>query len=145
MITTVSGGYGCVMSPLIESIEWGKIKVHNHEKCFKDCILYGYTAEEWDWSIYGTNHKDGISVEEIKQFTYYVGKISSMSTRPTAFVLSSGMHMKINTNKHTLSFLKQLESEHGMKYFIGETTEAVKKYNEWRETERIVGFFHSTC
>ena len=119
-MTTTASGYASSMSPCIESVGWGKIKVEQYAPPFKDCIVYSWKAEEWDWSVYGTNHDGGIKVEEIKRF--FTGTKDA-----NAVILSSGMLMKIKTNKDTLLFLQQLAQERGIRYFIGETTEAVKK------------------
>lgn len=120
----------------IEDIEWGKIqidkRVYQH-----DVIINKGVVCQWDWSKHKTNHREGIKVEELKQFLvngkFDVDKI----------VLSRGMQTKLNIDNETYLFSR---TRNDVEFFVGDTISAHRKYNEWiKENQRVLAFFHLTC
>lgn len=121
---------------LIQDIEWGKIQINN--KIYQhDVIIDKGNVTQWDWSVFKTNHSEGIKVEEVKAFlidnVFDVNKI----------VLSRGMQTKLNINEETYLFLR-IRKE--IEFFAGDTISAYKKYNQWiEEKNNVLAFFHLTC
>jgi hypothetical protein len=68
-------------SPLIQSIEWGRIEIDGSEP-FKDAKLFPGGARAWDWSETGTRHSPGIQVADVQEL---------LDKGATIIVLSRGM------------------------------------------------------
>jgi len=120
--------------PIIESIEWGKIKVsHNgasHE--YNDCKLWSEQSKEWDWSESNTHHNPGIQIEALAAFIHDVDEV----------VLTRGMQNKLQVPQETITYVENM----GKKCHVGETMEMVDLYNRLvREGKKVGGLFHSTC
>lgn len=104
------------------------------------CAVYSLSvsgADPWDWKITDTHHKPGIQPGDVRDLISHQCEI---------IILSSGMHNML----HTSDEARQLLEENGMKlnktYFILESKEAVRRYNDFAEANKNVGaLIHSTC
>ena len=138
---TFSGAYSSVMSPKILSVNFGKIEVENHG-WFKNCIVYGSTAEEWDLSFYGSGINE-ISIAEVARFIHPDKKYTLCSfsaAEASHFVFSTGMTGEGKANIEIIKFLVRQKKE----YSFANTKAAIEIYNLWREKYKVAGFF-LTC
>jgi len=121
-----------IESPIVNSIAWGEMEVQGLGTD-KDWKLFPGGGRLWDWSETGTQHVPGIQVTDVEELIKQGAEI---------IVLSRGMHLRLQTCQETIDFLKQ----NGFKYYIEETKDAVRIYNEHaRNGEPVGGLFHSTC
>ncbi len=120
-----------VCSPRITHISWGRLEVEGKHS-FKDAKLFPGGSREWDWRETGTSHVPGIQPADVEEL---------LAHGATAVVLSKGMYERLQVCPETLQFLK----EKGIPTYTLQTEEAVRRYNELREQERVGGLFHSTC
>ncbi len=121
-------------SPRITHLSWGRIEVETGSTtvAFKDAKLFPGGAREWDWNETGTQHSPGIQPADVEEL---------LARGARVLVLSSGMHERLEVSEATL----QLLAERGLAVHVLPTEEAVRRYNEVREREKVGGLFHSTC
>lgn len=127
-----------VSSPVIKTIEWGKVIVTQDTPrgqfgaVYKDCKLYPGESHEWNWLTTGTLHDPGIQPADLEDF---IDKVEIV-------ILSKGMENKLQTKPETIELLEQKKKE----YHILETSKAVELYNKLVEEGKLVGaLIHSTC
>jgi len=119
-------------SPIIASIEWGKIEVYGLGT-FRDVKLYPDGGREWDWRETDTHHVPGIQPADVHELIEKQCKV---------IVLTRGMQLVLQTCPETLELLQNLSIE----TFVEETNAAVATYNKLAEEGKAVGgLFHSTC
>lgn len=118
-------------SPRITHLSWGRLEVESKE-FFKDAKLYPSGAREWDWRETGTDHEPGIQPADVEELLDHGAAV---------VVLSKGMYERLQVCPETLHILR----ERNIPVHVLQTEEAVRLYNELRETERVGGLFHSTC
>lgn len=118
-------------SPRIESVCWGRIEVEGHPP-FKDAKVYPGGAREWNWNETGTRHVPGTQPADIEELLEHGAE---------EIVLSQGMWKRLEVSPQTLKLLQDL----GLPVHVLPTGEAVRRYNELRETKPVGGVFHSTC
>jgi hypothetical protein len=121
-----------LQSPEITHLAWGTVEVAGQERPFKDAKLFPGGAREWDWRETGTEHVPGIQPGDVQEL---------LDHGATVVVLSRGMQWRLKVCPETLEFL----AEHGIVTHVLQTEEAVRKYNELRESQPVGGLFHSTC
>jgi len=113
----------------ISSLEWGKIVVNN--KTFKDIKIWNTTVKEWNWQETGTRHVPGIQEADFIEFIDQVDYL----------ILSEGMENQLQVSGSALDNIGPT-----VKVIVGNTKDAVNKYNEIvRKGYRVGGLFHSPC
>lgn len=117
-------------SPRVTHISWGRLEVEGRR--FKDAKLFPGGAREWDWSETGTQHSPGIQPADVEEL---------LERGATVVVLSRGIQERLRVCPETLQLLRDRK----VAAHVLQTEEAVRRYNELRESERVAGLFHSTC
>jgi hypothetical protein len=117
-------------SPRVTDLAWGRLKVDG--STFKDAKLFPGGARAWDWNETGTNHEPGIQPADVEEL---------LERGATTVVLSKGFHERLGVTPETLRMLE----ERGVAAHVRQTEEAIRLYNELRETEKVGALIHSTC
>ena len=120
------------ISPRVTHLSWGRLEVEGEDCLFKDAKLFPGGAREWDWNETGTNHEPGIQPADVEEL---------LERGATAVVLSKGFQERLRVAPETL----QLLEESGIPAHVRQTEEAMRLYNELRETESVGALIHSTC
>ncbi len=120
-----------IMSPRISRSSWGRLEVDG-EQVFKDAKLFPGGAREWDWGETGTAHVPGIQPADVEELLEHGASV---------VVLSKGNLERLRVCPETLKLLK----DKGIATHVLQTEQAIQRYNELRESERVGGLFHSTC
>lgn len=118
-------------SPRITHLSWGHIEIDGTQT-FKDVKLFPGGARAWDWRETGTQHAPGIQPADVEELLQHGAAV---------VVLSQGMLERLQVQQATLELL----DNQNIRTRVLPTGEAVKVYNELRETEPVGGLFHSTC
>jgi hypothetical protein len=121
---------GKVDSPRVTDLAWGRLEVDG--STFKDAKLFPGGARAWDWNETGTNHEPGIQQADVEEL---------LERGATTVVLSKGFHERLGVTPETLRMLE----EKGVAAHVRQTEEAIRLYNELRETEKVGALIHSTC
>ena len=121
---------GKVDSPRVTDLAWGRLEVGG--STFKDAKLFPGGARAWDWNETGTNHEPGIQPADVEKL---------LERGATTVVLSKGFHERLGVTPDTLRMLE----ERGVAAHVRQTEEAIRLYNELRETEKVGALIHSTC
>ena len=121
---------GKVDSPRVTDLAWGRLEVEG--STFKDAKLFPGGARAWDWNETGTNHEPGIQPADVEEL---------LERGATTVVLSKGFHERLGVTSETLRMLE----ERGVAAHVRQTEEAIRLYNELRETEKVGALIHSTC
>lgn len=119
-------------SPRVTHLSWGRLEVEGVDGPFKDAKLFPGGARKWDWRETGTNHEPGIQPADVEEL---------LEHGATAVVLSKGFNERLRVTQATLRMLE----ERDVSAHVRETGEAIRLYNELRETERVGALIHSTC
>ena len=119
-------------SPLITSLEWGRVEVEGGLGPFKDVKLYPGGAREWDWRETGTRHLPGIQPADVEEL---------LERGVSAVVLSRGMWKRLGVSPATLQVLEA----RGIRVEALQTKRAVERYNELAGKESVGALIHSTC
>jgi hypothetical protein len=120
-----------IRSPRIRSLEWGRLEVEGLGT-LKDAKLYPGGGRRWDWAETGTSHDPGIQPEDVQEL---------LDHGATVVVLSNGMLERLRVRPETTRLLEKS----GVTAHVLPTPDAVRLYNELRETASVGGLFHSTC
>jgi hypothetical protein len=123
---------GPPLSPRITHLAWGRLVVEGRERPYKDAKLFPGGSREWDWTETGTHHVPGIQPADVEEL---------LEHGSTVIILSKGIDEQLQVCPETL---RTLEARKVPVRFL-QTEEAVRDYNELRETEHVGGLFHSTC
>lgn len=122
-------------SPRILACSWGFVEVAGHESLLRDAMLFPGGARAWDWRTYGTGHRAGIQVGDVREL---------LERGVAEIVLSRGRLGLLRVAAETLEFLAQ----RGVPVHVLRTGAAVERYNEIAamSPRRAVGaLIHSTC
>ncbi len=119
-------------SPRITHLSWGRLEVEGEDGPFKDAKLFPGGARAWDWRETGTSHDPGIQPADLEEL---------LERGATAVVLSKGLEERLGVTGEALRVLE----ERGVRAHVRQTEEAIRLYNELRETERVGALIHSTC
>ena len=119
-----------VRSPRVTDLAWGRLEVEG--STFKDAKLFPGGARAWDWRETGTNHEPGIQPADLEEL---------LEHGATAVVLSKGFNERLRVTGDALRMLE----DRGVSAHVRQTEEAIRLYNELRETERVGALIHSTC
>ena len=119
-------------SPKVTHLSWGRLEVEGVEGPFKDAKLFPGGARAWDWNETGTNHEPGIQPADIEEL---------LEHGASAVVLSKGFEERLSVTPDALRMLE----DRGISAHVHQTEEAIRLYNELRETERVGALIHSTC
>ena len=94
--------------------------------------LFPGGARAWDWRETGTSHDPGIQPADVEEL---------LERGATAVVLSKGFDERLGVTGEALRVLE----DRGVSAHVRQTGEAIRLYNELRETERVGALIHSTC
>lgn len=119
-------------SPKITALSWGQIEIEGFSGMFKDAKLYPGGAREWDWSETGTRHTPGIQFADVEEL---------LGHGATAVVLATGMHERLQVCPETIELLEARK----IAVYVQQTKEAVRLYNQLRESVAVAALIHSTC
>jgi hypothetical protein len=119
-------------SPKIQHLSWGRLEVEGHPGVYKDAKLYPGGSREWDWNETGTRHDPGVQPADAEEL---------LSRGAEVVVLSRGINERLQVQVETVRMLE----EKGVEVHILQSEEAVRLYNERRETEAVGALIHSTC
>ncbi len=119
-------------SPRVTHLSWGRLEVEGVDAPFKDAKLFPGGARAWDWRETGTSHDPGIQPADLEEL---------LERGATAVVLSEGFDERLGVTGDALLVLE----ERGVRAHVRQTEEAIRLYNELRETERVGALIHSTC
>ena len=117
-------------SPRVTYLSWGRIEVEDGS--LKDAKLFPGGSREWDWHETGTDHAVGIQPADVEELLEHGASV---------VVLSRGFYERLQICQQTLQMLK----DKNIPVHVEQTEEAVRLYNELRETERVGALIHSTC
>jgi hypothetical protein len=120
------------LSPRVEHLSWGLLRVEGADRPYKDAKLFPGGSREWDWRETGTSHVPGIQPADVQEL---------IDRGATVVVLSSGMLNALRTRPETLRLLEA----NGVEWRVARTGEAVRLYNELRESGPVAALIHSTC
>ena len=118
-------------SPRITNFSWGRLVVDDRTS-FKDAKLFPGGSRKWDWKETGTDHVPGIKPADVKELLDHGAKV---------VVLSKGIYNSLGVRPDTIEMLKKK----GVYVHVFQTDEAIRLYNELRESEAVGGLFHTTC
>lgn len=124
----------CVAAPFISHISWGKVAVEHDGKTIvcKDAKITPQAVIEWDWRKTKTLHHPGIQIKDVEDII----------NTADVFVLSRGMDLILQTMPETEVYLQRM----GKEYYMLQTEQAVKKYNELvAQNKKVAALIHSTC
>jgi hypothetical protein len=111
-------------------IEWGKITTDTGKE-YKDCVVTQDGACSWNWALDGTKHIPGITLAAI-----------FLIENCDVLILSTGMQNRLKISSEALAYLKYIDKP----YYILQSQEAVKKFNQYDRSSTIPGLLlHSTC
>jgi hypothetical protein len=119
-------------SPRVTHLSWGRLGVESVDGLFKDAKLFPGGARAWDWNETGTKHEPGIQPSDVEEL---------LERGATAVVLSRGFHERLGVTRDALRMLEN----RNVSAHVRQTEEAIRLYNELRETERVGALIHSTC
>ncbi len=119
-------------SPRVTHLSWGRLEVEGVDAPFKDAKLFPGGARAWDWRETGTSHDPGIRPADLEEL---------LERGATAVVLSKGFDERLGVTGDALRVLE----ERGVCAHVRQTEEAIRLYNELRETEKVGALIHSTC
>ena len=119
-------------SPRVTHLSWGRLEVEGVDGSFKDAKLFPGGSRAWDWNETGTNHEPGIQPTDLEEL---------LEHGATAVVLSKGFNERLRVTRDALLMLE----DRGVSAHVRQTEEAIRLYNELRETERVGALIHSTC
>jgi hypothetical protein len=119
-------------SPRVTHLSWGRLEVEGADGPFKDAKLFPGGSRAWDWNETGTNHEPGIQPADVEEL---------LERGATAVVLSKGYNERLGVTPEVLRLLE----DNGVAAHVRQTEEAIRLYNELRETERVGALIHSTC
>ncbi len=120
------------ISPRISTLSWGQVSVEGHDKPFRDVKVYPGGAREWDWNETGTRHEPGIQPADVQEL---------LDRGASAVILSTGMQERLRVCPETLQHLE----EAGVAVHVLQSREAVRLFNQLRETRPVAVLLHSTC
>lgn len=119
-------------SPRIDEVEWGRISVEGSDASYKDAKVWPGGSREWDWNETGTRHVPGVQPEDLEEI---------VEKGIEAIVIGRGMLGALRVKDETLEALERT----GVEVEVARTEEAVRRYNELRESRPVGGVFHTTC
>jgi len=114
----------------VTHLSWGRLETEGG--AFKDAKLFPGGARDWDWNETGTRHEPGIQPSDVEEL---------LERGATVVVLSKGFHERLRVPERTLRTLE----DRGIAVHVKGTEEAVRRYNELGETEKVGALIHSTC
>jgi hypothetical protein len=118
-------------SPRVAFVSWGRLELEDG-RSFKDAKLFPGGAREWNWRETGTHHVPGIQPVDVEEL---------LSNGAEAVVLSRGMWKRLQICPETTDVLES----RGVCFYVHQTEEAVRVYNELQRSIPVGGLFHSTC
>jgi len=119
----------------ITDLSWGTIEVKMGDKTlhFRDAKIWPGGAREWDWNETGTGHSPGVQIADVEEL---------FDHDPEVIILSKGQNRRLQVKQETRLFLEK----QGISYYLEETNQAVKHFNELsQEGKQVAGLFHTTC
>jgi hypothetical protein len=120
------------ISPRISGLSWGQVSVEGYGKPFRDVKVYPGGAREWNWNETGTRHEPGIQPADVQEL---------LKRGASVVILSTGMQKRLRVCPETLQLLEAA----GVTAYVLESREAVRRFNQLRETEPVAILLHATC
>jgi hypothetical protein len=117
-------------SPRITHLCWGRLEIEDGS--LKDAKPFPGGSREWDWKETGTAHVPGIQPADVQAL---------LEHGATVVVLSKGFHDRLQICQQTLQMLE----DRNIPAHVEQSEQAVRLYNELRETQRVGALIHSTC
>jgi hypothetical protein len=118
--------------PKITHLFWGHLEVEGQDTPFKDAKLFLGGARAWDWNETGTDHKLGIQSADVEEL---------LEHGVTTVILGKGFYERLQVHPETL---RELE-ERNVSGHVKQTEEAVRRYNQLSNSEKVEPLIHSTC
>lgn len=118
-------------SPRIKQLVWGRLETDDGH-IYADAKLYPGGSASWDWHMSGTDHVQGIQVQDIQELVEAGAKV---------IVMGKGIYGRLRVAGRIIHMLEQ----QGIKTHALPTSQAVALYNELAASEPVGGIFHSTC
>lgn len=121
-------------SPEIANLSWGTVEVDEQAGAreYKDAKLWPGGSRGWDWNETGTSHSPGIQPADVEELVEQGAEI---------VILSRGQNRRLQVKDETLDYL----DNEGIDVEVLETNEAVRRYNELADSEKVGALIHSTC
>lgn len=119
-------------SPRIDDVRWGRLAVEGSDGPYKDAKLWPGGSREWDWNETGTRHVPGVQPGDVEEI---------LERGVEVLVVGRGMFGALRVQEETLHAVE----ETGVEVEVARTEEAVRRYNELRESRPVGGLFHTTC
>jgi hypothetical protein len=121
-------------SPEIANLSWGTVEVDEQAGAreYKDAKLWPGGSRSWDWNETGTSHSPGIQPADVEELVEQGAEV---------VILSSGQNRRLQVKDETLDYL----ADRGVDVEVLETNEAVRRYNELADSEKVGALIHSTC
>lgn len=121
-------------SPEIANLSWGTVEVDEQAGAreYKDAKLWPGGSRGWDWNETGTSHTPGIQPADVEELVERGAEI---------VILSRGQNRRLQVKDETLDYL----DNEGIDVEVLETNEAVRRYNELADSEKVGALIHSTC
>ena len=119
------------LSPRVATLSWGRVQIESGAE-FKDVKLYPGGARAWDWNETGTRHSPGILAADVEELLEHGAEV---------VVLSRGQLRALRVADETIAMLR----DRGVETHVLPTKEAVRLYNELRDSRPVGALIHSTC
>jgi len=118
-------------TPQITALSWGRLEIDGGVS-FKDAKIFPGGAREWDWRETGTSHAPGIQPADVQEL---------LDHGATTVVLARGVWGRLKVRSQTIEMLERK----GIAVHVLNTKDAVRLFNELRESGPVGGLFHTTC
>lgn len=121
-------------SPKISDLSWGRVEVDAFDRTetYRDAKLWPGGSRGWDWNETGTSHDPGIQPADVEEL---------VDNGADTVILSRGQNRRLQVQDETLDWLEQ----RGVEVEVLESNEAVRRYNELADDEKVGALIHSTC
>lgn len=119
-------------APRITGVSWGSLSVEGREAPYRDAKLWPGGSREWDWNETGTRHVPGVQPADVEEV---------VANGAEVVVVARGMNGALEVKDETVRALE----EEGVELVVARTEEAVRRYNQLRESRPVGGVFHTTC
>lgn len=119
-------------APRIAGVASGRLSVDGREAPYKDAKLWPGGSREWDWNETGTRHAPGVQPADLEEL---------LENGAEVVIVGRGMEGALGVAEETVRALAAT----GVELVAARTEEAVRRYNDLRESRPVGGVFHTTC
>ncbi|MDX1660789.1 MAG: Mth938-like domain-containing protein, partial [Gemmatimonadota bacterium] len=110
----------------------GRISVAGSDHAYKDAKIWPGGSREWDWNETGTRHVPGVQPADVEEI---------VERDVDVLVIGRGLLGALQVKDETREAL----TDAGVEIEVARTDEAVRRYNELRESRAVGALFHTTC